>query len=77
MRSASSAAPVTRLGNEIRQEFPILHQTVNGDKQLVYLDNAATSQKPSSVIEAMTDYYRQHNSNVHRGVHALSARATT
>ena len=77
VRSAASTASVSRLGHEIRQEFPILHQTVNADKQLVYLDNAATSQKPLSVIEAMTDYYQQYNSNVHRGVHALSARATT
>lgn len=46
-------------------------------KKLVYLDNAATSQKPEVVINAMSDYYRQYNSNVHRGVHALSARATT
>ena len=75
--SSSTQQTATRLGHEIREQFPILHQTVNTDKQLVYLDNAATSQKPQSVIDAMTDYYRQYNSNVHRGVHALSARATT
>lgn len=54
----------------------MLHQEVNG-KPLVYLDNAATSQKPEIVIDTMTEYYREYNSNVHRGVHALSARATT
>jgi cysteine desulfurase/selenocysteine lyase len=60
---------------EIRKQFPILHQQVNG-KQLVYLDNAATSQKPIKVIEALDQYYRQYNSNVHRGVHTLGTKAT-
>jgi cysteine desulfurase/selenocysteine lyase len=59
----------------IRQEFPILAQQVNG-KPLVYLDNAATSQKPESVLQAMDDYYRRYNANVHRGVHKLSEEAT-
>ncbi len=59
----------------IRQQFPILHQQVNG-KQLVYLDNAATSQKPLSVIEALDNYYKGYNSNVHRGVHTLGTKAT-
>lgn len=59
----------------IRQQFPILHQQVNG-KQLVYLDNAATSQKPLSVIEALDRYYKEYNSNVHRGVHTLGTKAT-
>ncbi|GAA3319890.1 hypothetical protein GCM10020331_028680 [Ectobacillus funiculus] len=59
----------------IRQQFPILHQQVNG-KQLVYLDNAATSQKPLSVIEALDHYYKEYNSNVHRGVHTLGTKAT-
>ncbi len=61
--------------NEIRQQFPILHQEVNGHP-LVYLDSAATSQKPIGVIEAVSNYYRQDNSNVHRGVHTLGTRAT-
>ncbi|HAU06972.1 MAG TPA: cysteine desulfurase CsdA [Gammaproteobacteria bacterium] len=61
---------------QIRADFPVLTQTVNG-KPLVYLDNAATSQKPLTVIDAITDYYHHHNANVHRGVHALSQRATT
>src|ERR1051325_12247408 len=59
----------------LRQDFPILRQKVHG-KPLVYLDNAATSQKPSAVIEAITRYYTSENSNVHRGVHALSEQAT-
>jgi cysteine desulfurase/selenocysteine lyase len=59
----------------IRQEFPILARQV-GEKQLVYLDNAATSQKPESVLRVMDDYYRRYNANVHRGVHKLSEEAT-
>ncbi|OZU88681.1 cysteine desulfurase [Virgibacillus indicus] len=59
----------------IREQFPVLHQEVNGHP-LVYLDSSATSQKPLSVIQAVDEYYRQHNSNVHRGVHTLGSRAT-
>ncbi|WP_129642872.1 cysteine desulfurase [Peristeroidobacter agariperforans] len=59
----------------IRRDFPILHQTVNG-KPLVYLDNAASSQRPKSVIEAISRYYEHDHANVHRGVHTLSQRAT-
>ena len=58
-----------------RHHFPLLRQWVNG-KPLVYLDNAATSQKPQVVIDAMMRYYQEENSNIHRGVHALSERAT-
>jgi cysteine desulfurase/selenocysteine lyase len=60
---------------EIRQYFPILDQQVNGHR-LVYLDSAATSQKPIQVIEALEKYYKEYNSNVHRGVHTLGSRAT-
>jgi len=60
----------------IRNDFPILHQKVNGGKQLVYLDSAATSQKPRAVIDAMTRYYEFSNANVHRGLHVLAERAT-
>lgn len=60
---------------EIRRLFPILDQKVNG-KPLIYLDNAATSQKPLSVIETLDRYYREYNSNVHRGVHTLGTKAT-
>ena len=59
----------------IRRDFPILRQTINGHA-LVYLDNAATSQKPQVVIDAITRYYAEDNANIHRGVHALSVRAT-
>ena len=60
---------------QIRQDFPILSQRVNG-KPLVYLDNAATAQKPGSVIDAIQEYYQSYNSNIHRGVHHLSQVAT-
>ncbi|MBE3569800.1 MAG: cysteine desulfurase [Bacillales bacterium] len=61
--------------NDIRNDFPILNQEVNGHP-LVYLDNAATSQKPLSVIEVIEQYYKGYNSNVHRGVHTLGTKAT-
>ena len=61
--------------NEVRKDFPILSRKVYG-KPLVYLDNAATSQKPRSVIDALTEYYTEYNANVHRGVHSLSMQAT-
>ena len=61
--------------DEIRRDFPVLRQEVNG-RPLVYLDNAATSQKPQSVIDALVSYYTTENANVHRGVHTLSQRAT-
>ncbi|MCY8547021.1 cysteine desulfurase SufS [Bacillus vallismortis] len=60
---------------DIREQFPILHQQVNGH-DLVYLDSAATSQKPRAVIETLDKYYNHYNSNVHRGVHTLGTRAT-
>jgi len=63
------------LADLVRADFPILHQEVN-EQPLVYLDNAATSQKPTQVLNALRDYYEQYNSNVHRGVHTLSAKAT-
>ncbi|MBI3257886.1 MAG: cysteine desulfurase [Ignavibacteriae bacterium] len=59
----------------IRQDFPILHQEIYG-KPLVYLDNAATTQKPQIVIDAVSNYYSRYNSNIHRGVHYLSQQAT-
>ncbi|MEE9161687.1 MAG: cysteine desulfurase [Candidatus Neomarinimicrobiota bacterium] len=71
MTSATSAFDVAR----IREDFPVLKQMVNG-KPLVYLDNAATGQKPQSVIDALVRYYTTENSNVHRGVHTLSQLAT-
>lgn len=62
-------------GKTIRQDFPILDQIVN-DEPLVYLDNAATTQKPHAVLTALNDYYHHDNANVHRGVHTLAERAT-
>ncbi|MGC6480033.1 MAG: aminotransferase class V-fold PLP-dependent enzyme [Flavobacteriaceae bacterium] len=61
--------------DRIRQDFPILHREVNG-KPLIYFDNAATSQTPQQVIDAIVDYYAHTNANIHRGVHALSQEAT-
>jgi cysteine desulfurase/selenocysteine lyase len=63
------------LADTTRADFPILHQEVNGNP-LVYLDNAATSQKPLAVLNALRDYYEGYNANVHRGAHTLSVRAT-
>jgi cysteine desulfurase/selenocysteine lyase len=62
---------------EIRKDFPILERELRAGVRLTYLDSTATSQKPLSVIEAMNDYYRRSNANIHRGVHALAEEATT
>lgn len=73
---SSSPAIVGKLDIEaIRKQFPILHQQVNG-RDLVYLDNAATSQKPLVVIDALIDYYKGYNANIHRGIHTLAEKAT-
>ncbi|QKZ12635.1 cysteine desulfurase [Spirosoma sp. KUDC1026] len=60
---------------QIRQDFPVLHQEING-RPLVYFDNAATTQKPLSVISALTTYYEGYNANIHRGIHHLAEQAT-
>ena len=60
----------------IRKDFPILARTVRENKTLVYLDNASTTQKPNQVIDAINDYYRNHNANIHRAVYALAEEAT-
>lgn len=60
---------------KIREDFPILKELIN-DKPLVYLDNAATTQKPKAVIDAINDYYQHYNSNIHRSIHALGEKAT-
>jgi len=60
----------------LRKDFPILHRTVRDNKTLVYLDNASTTQKPNQVIDAINDYYRNHNANIHRAVYALAEEAT-
>lgn len=60
---------------EVRQQFPILHQEING-KPLAYFDNAATTQKPQVVIDALNTYYQRYNANIHRGIHTLAEKAT-
>ncbi len=78
MNSQNTAAKINTSTfdvEKIRADFPILQQQVNG-KPLVYLDNAATAQKPKQVIETLDRYYREYNSNIHRGVHTLSQKAT-
>ncbi len=75
-RSREAAKRTLGLNVEkIRKDFPILREKVHG-KALVYLDNAATTQKPLAVIEALDQYYREYNSNIHRGLHLLSEKAT-
>ena len=60
----------------VRRDFPILEERIHGGKRVVWLDNAATTQKPRAVIDRLTYYYEHENSNVHRAAHALAARAT-
>ena len=61
--------------DNIRKQFPVLHQKING-RDLVYLDNAATNQKPQRVIDALVEYYSGYNANIHRGIHTLAEKAT-
>src|SRR2546425_12088883 len=71
-----AAAPKKMIDwDSLRADFPILHQKVHGHP-LIYFDNAATSQKPTAVIDALRNYYERDNANVHRGIHELSNRAT-
>jgi cysteine desulfurase/selenocysteine lyase len=74
METLTTISPVFDV-NTIRQFFPILNREVN-NKLLVYLDNAATSQKPQSVIDALSNYYSNYNANIHRGIHTLAEEAT-
>jgi cysteine desulfurase/selenocysteine lyase len=76
--AATTAASTTtaHLGAALRSQFPALQQTVYDGKPLVYLDSAATSQKPRAVLDALQGFYEHDNANVHRGAHALSVRAT-
>ncbi|MGZ5413237.1 MAG: cysteine desulfurase [Solirubrobacterales bacterium] len=75
MEPTATAPALPRSLEEIRAEFPILARQIHG-RQLAYLDNGATSQKPLAVIDALDRYWREHNANVHRGVHTLSEEAT-
>ncbi|HEX4125417.1 MAG TPA: aminotransferase class V-fold PLP-dependent enzyme, partial [Tepidisphaeraceae bacterium] len=72
---ASAPAPPAYDVDRIRRDFPLLRGTVHG-KPLVYLDNAATSQKPQAVIDTLARYYEHQNANIHRGVYTLSQEAT-
>src|SRR5664279_6433140 len=74
METLSTISPVFDV-HSIREFFPILNRELN-DKLLVYLDNAATSQKPQVVIDALVDYYSNYNANIHRGIHTLAEEAT-
>lgn len=74
MRSTTAISSAIDV-EKIRKEFPVLHQQVNG-KDLVYLDNAATNQKPKRVIDALVEYYTGYNANIHRGIHTLAEKAT-
>jgi cysteine desulfurase/selenocysteine lyase len=72
----TTSGPTIALNIEsIRKQFPVLHQQING-RNLVYFDNAATSQKPALVINALVDYYQNYNANIHRGIHTLAEKAT-
>ena len=76
MQSAQAQADLGALLARTRADFPILDQQAADGRALVYLDHAATSQKPRQVLEALQHYYAADNANVHRGAHQLSARAT-
>ncbi|MFD9593787.1 cysteine desulfurase [Kitasatospora sp. NPDC086009] len=81
MHTPETSGPATGLPglldtDAIRKDFPVLQRLLHDDKPLVYLDNAATSQKPRQVLEALNAYYERHNANVHRGVHVLAEEAT-
>ena len=73
---ARSSADFVDLSSRYRADFPILEQRAPDGRPLIYLDHAATSQKPRQVLEALQHYYSSDNANVHRGAHQLSARAT-
>ena len=72
---AQTSKDIDSKTGEIRADFAILDRVIHG-KKLVYLDNAATSQKPKAVVDALVDYYNNYNANVHRGIHTMSEEAT-
>ena len=75
MSSATKTTAVSLAVEQVRKDFPILQRSVRG-KPLVYLDNAATTQKPHAVLDTLAHYYAHGNANIHRGVHTLSEEAT-
>src|SRR3954447_19497979 len=75
MEAVTSTASLPRSLDEIRADFPVLSRRMNS-KPLVYVDNAATAQKPATVIEAISSYYRNSNANIHRSMHELASEAT-
>ena len=75
-QSKQPSSPMGFNVHAVRKDFPVLSRNVHGNKPLIWLDNAATSQKPNQVIDAISDYYRNYNSNVHRAAHQLAAEAT-
>ncbi len=75
LKTIAGIPPTEPIVESLRRDFPVLEQRLHG-KPLVYLDNAATTQKPLCVIETLSRYYREYNSNIHRGVHSLSQKAT-
>lgn len=76
MTNPAASRVLEKLDVEIvRKDFPVLHQDING-KPLIYFDNAATTQKPHLVIDALSDYYKGYNANIHRGIHTLAEKAT-
>lgn len=75
MKSPETISHIPFDVQKVRQDFPILHQSLNG-KPLIYFDNAATTQKPTSVIKALSNYYENYNANIHRGIHTLAEKAT-
>jgi cysteine desulfurase/selenocysteine lyase len=74
--AAVAAAAASSLGARVRSDFKLLDQDIWEGKRLVYLDSAATSQKPASVVRAMTEHLERDNANVHRGAHSLATRST-
>src|SRR5437773_11882736 len=85
MRSRRRSRPRTIAGRSrrpmfdpkiVRKDFPIFERRVHGDKPLVYLDSANTSQKPRKVLDTLNDFYERHNANIHRAVYELAAEST-
>ena len=74
--SVTETTPLPLDPTPLREDFPILATSIHGDKPLIYLDNAATTQRPRAVIQALVETYEKHYANVHRGIHWLSDQST-